>query len=91
VYKVNINGKNPFAIMGDQVIGVTPWAPARLLKKFEAAWAAVYSNQPDRDWVVHDRYHVLLIGEKYMCECWPFRKTGTCKHIDLVKEEQADE
>lgn len=91
-YRVHIPAPYPFAISGDQIIGITPTAPCELLDDFEEVWDAYWDSQPeeDKEWTVNisGRDHqVLRIGERFLCDCWPFRKTGDCKHIAAVLEE----
>jgi len=91
-YSVNIPGPDPFAIMGEWVIGITPWAPKRLYSRIRAEWAKHrHYQKEEREWIVQGsngvEHQVLKIGDKFVCDCWPFRRTGDCKHIAAVLEE----
>lgn len=92
-YRVNIWGPDPFALMGEWVIGLTPWAPRRLLSQIRAVWAKKrYEETATKDWSVIGKsgreHQVLLIGDKWLCDCWPFRKQGICQHIKTVQDEE---
>lgn len=90
-YKVHINAPNPFAISKNRIIGITPNAAAKDLPLFKTEWSKLFNKESeDREWVVDlgGRQHIVLkIRNKFLCDCWPFRRAGTCKHIEAVQEE----
>ena len=85
-YKVHVTAAaNPFAISHGRVIGITPDAPEELLPEFRAVWKE--QTRECNEWVVNGKWQVLRMGDRFMCDCWPFRKHRDCKHIESVKEE----
>lgn len=92
-YKVHIAAAaNPFAVSHDRIIGITPDAPESMLPEFDVVWQKVYHTPTEnKEWEVNGskgrKHQVLRFGDKFLCDCWPFRKTGGCKHIESVKEE----
>ena len=91
-YKVHVAAaKNPFAVSHGRIIGITPDAPAEILPEFRAVWKEAYHTEgEENEWVVNtgNREHqVLRFGDRFVCDCWPFKRNGDCKHIESVKEE----
>lgn len=90
-YKVHIRAPNPFAISHGRVIGITPDAPESMLPEFRAAWREECDKGKEaNEWAVNtgNREHqVLRFGDRFVCDCWPFKRTGDCKHIEAVREE----
>ena len=91
-HKVHINAPNPFALSHGRVIGITPDAPESMLPEFEAAWKSEFNRErEDREWFYPGsngrEYQILMINGKLVCDCWPYRKAGGCRHIEAVKED----
>jgi len=93
VYSVNIPCANPFARMGNWIVGLTPWVrwSEEIWSQLLAAWCEKLSNLEIQEWDVENSdgtsyYRVRHADGVWSCPCYGFQYRGSCRHVDQCEE-----